>query len=309
MAEVICIGSAVLEQIYDVPALANGNGALFAHGYRQAGAGTAANAAIAVARLGGNALLWTRLGDDETGDLIVADLLRYAVDTSGVHRVAGAQSPLSSVLAAADGRRQTTWFPGDGLPDDAGALTLGRIQDIGAVLADPLWPAGARTALAAAREHHRPGLLAVGTMPEPLAGALAGAAGYLVFTPGSLRRFSGEAEIEAGLAAAAAATDALVGVTEGADGFRWRRAGDDTPRSLPPVALPVVDPAGAWDAFCGALALALGEEKPFETAAGFALTVAGLTAAAPGGRRAMPDRRTAWHQFAASYPALSKSDA
>lgn len=309
MAEVICVGSAVLEQVYDVPALANGSEPLFAHAYRQAGAGTAANAAVAIARLGGNALLWTRLGDDETGDLIVADLLRYAVDTSGVHRIAGAQSPLSSVIAAADGRRQTTQFPGNGLPDDAGALALGRIQDIGAVLTDPLWPAGARTALAAAREHRRPGLLAVGAMPEPLAGALAGAAGYLVFTPDSLGRFSGETEVEAGLAAAAAATDAVVGVTDGADGFHWRRAGDDTPRSLPPVALPVVDPTGAWDAFCGAFALALGEEKPLETAIGFAVTEAGLTAATSGGRRAMPDRRAVWRQFAASFPTLSESDA
>jgi sulfofructose kinase len=307
MAEVICVGGAVLDQTWDVPALAAANGTIVAHSYRQAGAGSAANAAVAASRLGGKAVLWTRLGDDASGELIVADLVRHRVDVGDIRRVAGAQSPMRSVLAAADGQRQTTRFDGIGLADDADWLPLGRIQTTGAVLVEPVWRAGAQAALDAARERRVPSVLAAGSAPKARCAELARAAGHVVFSPAGLARFTGADDRDEALAMAAQAVGTLVGVTSGIDGLSW--IGDDgLPRHEPAPAIDPVDPTGAWDCFCGALALALAEEKGFRTAVRFAVTAAGLAAAVPGGRHAMPERRAVWQRLEADHGPLADDD-
>jgi len=307
MAEVICVGSAVLDQVYEVPALTDGVGTLFAYAYRQAGAGLAANAAVGAARLGGSAVLWTRLGDDETGDLIIADLQRRNVDTAGLLRVAGAQSPLSSVVASASGQRQTTRFDGVGLPTDPDWLPLARLQDTSAVLAEPHWQEGATVVLEQARDHRLPGILAIGETLNPTPVALARTARYVLFAHAELHRFSGENDTSAALVAAAQMTGALVGVTSGYDGFRWCEP-DGAPQFMPPPAIDLVDPAASWDSFCGAFALAIGEEKSLETAIAFAITTAGLTSGTRGGRSSIPDRRTVWSRLAAECPDVPDAD-
>jgi len=304
MAEVICVGSAVLDQVYDVPALTNGVGTLFAYAYRQAGAGLAADAAVAAARLGGSAVLWARLGDDETGDLIVADLQRRNVDTASLLRVSGAQSPLSSVVATADGQRQATRFDGVGLPVATDWLPLGRLQDTSAVLAESLWHEGAMAVLERAREHRVPGILAIGETLNPTPVTLASTARFVLFAEAELHRFADANDTSAALVTAAQMTGALVGVTSGFDGFRWCEP-DSAPQSMPPLAIDLVDTAASWDSFCGAFALAIGEEKPIETAIAFALTTAGLTCETRGGRSSIPDRRTVWHRLAAAFPAVA----
>jgi sugar/nucleoside kinase (ribokinase family) len=307
MAEVICVGSAALEHVYEVPSLADGAETLFARDYRQAGAGNAANAAVATSRLGGSAVLWARLGDDETGDQIVADLVRYNVDISGLRRVSGARSALSSVLAAPDGRHQVTRFGGVGLPDAIDGLPLGRIQDASAVLAEPGWPEAARRALEVARDHRLPGVLAIGIAESPVPTAFAALASHVLFTPVELRRFTGEPDIDTALGAAAAATGTTVAVTSGHDGLRWREPGGAA-QAAAPAAFDLVDPAATWDTFCAAFCLAIGEEKPFDTAVAFASTAAGLAGSARGSRTAMPDRRSVWQRIAIDFPAIAALD-
>ena len=65
----------------------------------------AANASVAVARLGGTAHYWGRLGDDAMGDRILADLVREGVDVDAVRRVPGCASPSAAILIADDGER------------------------------------------------------------------------------------------------------------------------------------------------------------------------------------------------------------
>ena len=307
MAEVICVGSAVLDHVYEVPSLASDAGTIFAHGYRQTGAGDGANAAVAISRLGGSAVLWSRLGDDASGDLIVADLVRYGVDISNLRRSVGAQSPLSSVIAAADGRRQATRFPGIGLPADADGLPFGRIQDASAVLAEPGWPEAAQRGLDAAREHRIPAVLAIGITAAPLPEALSRSATHLLFAPDELLRFTGRTDTGDALVAAAAKAGVPVCVSSGHDGLRWCKP-DETPQAVPPLAIDLVDPAGSWETLCAAFALAIGEEKPFDTAVAFAVTAASLAGTSRGTRDAMPDRRRVWQQIAIDFPAIAEAD-
>ena len=72
----------------------------------------AATAAVAVARLGGQAALWSRLGDDAAGRLILDELATFGVDTTGVRIVSGAQSPVSAVTIEVNGERKLVVYPG-----------------------------------------------------------------------------------------------------------------------------------------------------------------------------------------------------
>jgi sulfofructose kinase len=307
MAEVICVGNAVLDHIYDVPALPVDDETVFAHGYHTTGAGAAANAAVAINRLGGTGVLWSRLGDDETGVLILADLVRNGVDVGGIRQIAGGQSPISTVAAAGDGRRQTTFFDGAGLPDEAGWLPLGRIEQTGAVLVEPGWTSGTEAVMRATREHRIPTVLMIDVLRDTVPQSVARGAEYVIFSPAGLAQFAGGADPVTALAVAADTTGAIVGVTSGPDGFRWHDA-DGTPRREPPVAVDLVDPACAWEVFCGTFALALAEEKEPGAAIRFANVAAALTAAARGGRRSIPDRRTVWQRLESTYGPIDDDD-
>lgn len=61
------------------------------------GGGMAATAMVAVSRLGGRAELWTAVGDDWVGDLIVRELGSEGVDTGQVLRLEGGDSLLVTV--------------------------------------------------------------------------------------------------------------------------------------------------------------------------------------------------------------------
>ena len=65
-----------MDQIYGVERLPEAPRKHFATGFREVGGGPAASAAVAIARLGGKARLWSRVGDDAVGDRIVRELER-----------------------------------------------------------------------------------------------------------------------------------------------------------------------------------------------------------------------------------------
>ena len=71
---IICVGLAVMDQIYSVERLPEVPAKHFATACREVGGGPAANAAVAIARLGGSARLWSRVGDDLVGERIVREL-------------------------------------------------------------------------------------------------------------------------------------------------------------------------------------------------------------------------------------------
>ena len=293
MAEVICTGVAFLDHVFELDAAVGADGKTFARGFSRHGGGMAATAAVAVARLGGFAQFWGRLGDDGTGDMILAELSAYAVTTEFVRRVPGAKSPVSTVLLGPGGERQVVAFPGEALDSDAGWLPLGRIADTSAVLADPRWPEGAAACLERARANGLPAVLDAEVGPEPVPRDLVGLASHVVFSRAGLAQYAGTEDLAEGLARAAADAGGLVAATAGAEGFYWREA-DGRIRHLPAHPVHAVDTLGAGDVFHGAFALALGEEKDIETAARFATVAAGLKCARTGGRAAIPDRAEVW---------------
>ena len=105
MAVVACVGIAVMDFLFAVESLPAGDGKFYAKSFREIAGGVAANAAYAVARLGGDARYIGRVGDDRIGTVIVDELIAVGVDTSGVHKVPGFTSPVSAVLVDEAGER------------------------------------------------------------------------------------------------------------------------------------------------------------------------------------------------------------
>ena len=70
MAEVICVGVAFLDCVFEADLPASNDSKTFARNDQQFGGGMAATASISVARRGGKAALWGRVGNDEVGERI-----------------------------------------------------------------------------------------------------------------------------------------------------------------------------------------------------------------------------------------------
>src|SRR5208283_4809495 len=108
--------------------------------------GCAANAAIAVARLGGRAALAGPLGgpagEDGNGDLVLAALAREHVDCSACQRIDGLGTGLSAIFIDARGDRIAAVIPGD-------ADSVVAAADL--VLADNRYPQYVRPICEAAR--------------------------------------------------------------------------------------------------------------------------------------------------------------
>ena len=253
-----------------------------------------ATASVAVAKLGGSALFWGRLGDDETGSRILAGLNSHGVQTEQVRRVPGAQSPVSSVLIGQGGERHITVFAGRNLDPDASWLPVARIEDTSAVLVDSRWPEAAMRVLQYAHEHRIPSVLDGEVGQDPVPRELVELASHVIFSHAGLLQYSGSADIERGLRKAAESTEGMVGVTVGADGYCWLDENLDM-LHIPALEITAIDTLGAGDVFHGAFALAIGEGKDSEAAARFANVAASLKCAGQGGRAAIPSRAEVWN--------------
>ena len=288
MAAILCLGMSALDAIYRVTAIPTAPTKILATGYLECGGGMAANASVAVARLGGQSHYWGRVGDDELGARILAQLAAEGVDTGTVRRVAGCVSPSAAILVADDGERLVCAYNDPRLDADASWLPLARVADFSAVLADVRWPAGAAAVLDAARAHGLPAVLDGDIGPADVLLDLARRATHTAFSEPGLARVAGTPSPGEGLRRMAAQVPGLVGVTLGADGFLWWDG--QAERRLAAPAVKAVDTLAAGDTWHGALTLALAEGCGVEAAARFANNVAALKCTRFGGRLGAPTR-------------------
>jgi ribokinase len=250
--------------------------------------GKGANQAIAVARAGGDVRMVGAVGTDVWGDQVLAVLQAAGVDVSAVRRVDG-PTGTAHVLVDASGDNSIVVVPGangavhDPVPglhaalDGAGILLLQLELPLDAVLA------GAR----AARQR---GVRVVLT-PAParaLPAELLELVDLLVPNESEAAVLTGCGDPEA---AAAALLDAVpeVVVTMGARGAVWRRRGAD-PLHVPAPQVTAVDTTAAGDTFVGALAVALGENRPPRAALTWAVAAAALSVQKRGASTSMPSR-------------------
>lgn len=289
MATVLVVGLAAQDFVFGIDAMPTRAEKYRATRFAAVGGGCAGNAAVAVARLGGTALLAGRFGDDAIGDMILADLVREGVDIRYAHRFPGRRSSLSAILVDAAGERTIVNYRDPDLPDGADTLPDPLPGEVGAVLADTRWAAGATTALRLAREAGRPGIL---DAEPPLAGwsEALDLASHVAFSAIGLADWTGTTDPVAGLAAARSRLSGWLAVTDGARGTYIQAPGGAPVRRVPALAVEVRDTLGAGDVWHGAFALRLAEGADALDAVRFANVAAALKCTRFGGRAGTPTR-------------------
>jgi len=297
--DVICLGHAAFDRVHTVDAMPASATKVRATAYREVGGGMAANAACAIARLGGRATFWGRAGDDAAGAAMVRELVAYGVDASGLRLFEGCRSSQSTVIVDARGERLIVSYWGDA-PGDAGWLPLADVARAGAVLADVRWPEGALALFAAARRANVPSVLDADVAEPAILDALMREADHVVFSSHGLARWAGIAP-HAGTADQRVAHERAwrtmrevnpraraCAVTAGAEGSWW--IVDGAGSHVPAPQVEAVDTLAAGDVFHGAYALALAEGRGIRDAARFASCAAAIKCTRAGGRDGAPTR-------------------
>jgi len=289
----ICIGNTTLDRVWLIDRLPSGGGKFPAHDYLELGGGMAANAAVAVARLGGACAYWGRAGDDSAGRTMVAEMAGYGVDVSHFRLIAHARSSVSGIMVGGDGERMIVNFRGEGLDPDPGWLPLDGIAGCDAVHGDVRWPEAVAPCFAAARAHRIPTVLDGEIATAEVFDALLPLVDHAIFSEPGLRAFAGGAtdSDEARLAALERVRRIgcrVAAVTRGREGVIWMdEAGV---HRQPAFVVDVVDTTGAGDVFHGAYALAVAEGETVDAAMRFASAVSALKCTGKGGRAAIPSR-------------------
>lgn len=288
IAWVLCVGQSTLDHVLFVPTVVTAGLKHAADGYQAVGGGVAANAAVAVSRLGGSSILASCVGDDPAGRAVLDGLADECVDTRFVRRVVSTATPCSTIVVSPDGARTVfNHTPADLF--DRPCLPLDHCR-INVVLTDCRWPAGTQAALRHAHHLGVPCVVDVDrriTDPETRRSVF-DLGTHLVFSEHALSDTTGCASSADGLRAIAQQTGAHVSVTLGERGIKWLDG--DIVESIDAFAVDVVDTAAAGDVFHGAFALALAEGLDERAGFRFAAAAAALKCSRPGARAGMPDR-------------------
>ncbi len=289
-ARVICVGHTAFDRVYRVSAWPLGSAKVRATGFRESGGGMAANAAAAIAQLGGLAHFWGPAGDDALADAMARELAGYGVDVSGLHRVAGSASSHSAILVDERGERLIVGVRGAVLTAEAEWLPLATMDGADAVLVDVRWPVGARKVLRAARERGVATVLDADVAERDVLHGLVQMADYVIFSEPGLEAFADQRGVDA-LVGAAGPHLRMAAVTRGSLGVEWIEP-QHSPHAqrLPALSIgKAVDTTGAGDVFHGAFALAIAERQSTHDALRFANAAAALKCEREGAR-SVPSR-------------------
>ena len=286
MIRVACVGITVMDRIYYVEGLPTEGGKYVAKRYTEVGGGPAATAAVAAAKLGAQVDFIGRVGDDDTGNSLLAELESLGVNTRYTRRYVGAKSSQSAIMVDAQGERIIVNYPSPDLLPEADWLNEIDFSQWDVVLADVRWHEGARKAFTLARQAGVMTVLDGDVTPQDIS-ELVALSDHAAFSEPGLVRLTGINDSEVGLKQAKTLTNGHVYVTRGSEGCDWIK--NNTLQHQSGFKVDVVDTTGAGDVFHGALAFSLAGGDAPEEAVRFASGVAALKCTRPGGRAGIPD--------------------
>ena len=285
MALVTCVGLAVQDSVYSIDgALAVGR-KNFAMDTRLMGGGPAANAAVTVAALGGEANFVSVLGDDLTADEIIDGLESRGVATRRVRRNPKVDSPRSVVITSSDGERtivnRTDHVLWEGVP----AVSASDISGSGCVLVDLRWLEGATSAVERAAEAGIPTVVDYDLTDSDTPGSILELPSHVIFSEPALSRLTGLTDPRDAIETVETGSG-FACVTLGQGGVLWR----DGARTnhLDAFAVDASSTLGAGDVFHGAFALGLAQGRDTRDNMKWSAAAAALTCRNGGGRPGIP---------------------
>ena len=228
MSTILVAGVAVLDFVFHMEEFPRRAEKYRADAAVISGGGNAANAAVAIARLNGQAHLASRLGSDEIADMILSGLARESVHTGLVQQYAERRSSFSSIYIDGHGERQIMNFRDTDLPWHANWIADNYPTNMTAALADTRWPDGALAAMELARQQGVPGIMDA-EAPVLEAEAAIQAASHVAFSAQGAVDFTGLDNIDQAALKADQLLPGRVLITDGehgvvlADGGRTQR--------------------------------------------------------------------------------------
>jgi sugar/nucleoside kinase (ribokinase family) len=291
LPRILCAGIIVLDEVFRVEEFPQADGKVQATGYFVVNGGCAANAAVAIARLGGRAVLAGPMGgpegEDGNGDRVLKALLRENVDCTFCQRVDGMATALSAIFMNARGDRTIVTYRDQRIattkPKDPDAV----VAQADAVLADNRFPDFVRPICEAARRRNLP-VLIDGDRPTVEDDPLFRLGTHVVFSSECLRATTGVCDLGEALKRMAQKTGAFLAVSNGPNDVVYLDGG--VLRRVPVFKIDAVDTLGAGDAFHGGFLLALAEGRNIADAMRFGAAVAGIKCARVGGSAGSPNR-------------------
>jgi sulfofructose kinase len=288
---ILCAGVIVLDEVFRVEEFPRPDGKVQANGFFVVNGGCAANAAVAIARLGGRALLAGPMGgpkgEDANGDRVLRALKREHVDCTFCQRIHGLATALSAIFMNTHGDRTIVTYCDKRIaatmPTDADAAVA--VADV--LLADNCFPDFVQPICAAARRRRLPVVLD-GDRRTAENDPLFRLATHVIFSSQCLRETTGTADLAEGLKRIACNTDAFIAVSNGPEDILYLEG--DAVRRLAVFRIAAVDTVGAGDTFHGGFALALAEGQSELEAMRFGAAAAGIKCTRLGGSAGTPTR-------------------
>ena len=301
---ILCAGIIVLDEVFRVEEFPQADGKVQATGYFMVNGGCAANAAVAIARLGGRVALAGPMGgpegEDGNGDRVLKALARNNIDCAFCQRIDGMATALSAIFMNARGDRTIVTYRDERVattkPNDPDAMVVAA----DAVLVDNRYPDFVRPICEAARARDLPVLLD-GDRPTVEDDPLFGLATHVIFSSECLRATTGVTDLGEGLRRIARKTGAFLAVSNGPGDIIYLDNG--VLRGVPVFKIDPVDTLGAGDAFHGGFLLALAEGQDVVEAMRFGAAVAGIKCTRVGGSEGSPQRHEVEALLAAIAPA------
>ena len=239
MIRVACVGITEMDRIYYVEGLPTESGKYVARNYTEVGGGPVATAAVAAARLGAQVDFIGRVGDDDTGNSLLAELeLATPVTPNGITK----GKLQSAIMVDTKGERIIINHPSpDSLPDAEWLEEIDFSQwDV--VLADVRWHDGAKKAFTLARQAGVMTVLDGDITPQDIS-ELVALSDHAAFSEPGLARLTGVKEMASALKQAQTLTNGHVYVTQGSAGCDWLENGGR--QHQPAFKVDVVDTTGA----------------------------------------------------------------
>ena len=237
--------------------------------------GKGANQALAAKRLGADVKLIGAVGADDMAEEALRLLQTGSIDLSTVQHINGETTGVALIAVSADGENQIVVCPGANnalRPEDADAAPIEHMMGVLEVPI-PTLLAGARRAT---------GFVSLNLAPAlPVPDALLAAANLICVNETEAAFYGKKLH----------ALDALIAISEGANGASLWQAGNKRAAASPPK-VQVVDTVGAGDTFTAALTVALIEGQPMAQALKFAVTAGAIACTRPGAQPSLPMRET-----------------
>ncbi len=262
--------------------------------------GKAANVAYLASKLGIDARLFAHAGDDDLAEQALASLRTIGVDLSGVRKIAHASTGVAMIVVPSDGNK--------GIVLSANANAAWTDQDMdsvtqaiddappGSVLVVDCELAG----FAVERAVHAASRCGIKIVLDPspadrVTDTLLRLSDFITPNAGEAKRLTGIEchDVASALHAARrlhahGAKTACIKLPDG--GCVLALAGDRQAAHIPPLPINVTDTTGAGDAFAGALAVAILEQRSLIDALRFAVAASHLTVTRYGAQPALPTR-------------------